>query len=583
MRTQFLVPGLAVLLLARTAVAAPPSPATPSADYALVNARIYTMQDWTPWAHGVAVAGDRIVYVGEPGSAGWKAAVGPRTRIYDLHGRLVLPGLTDAHTHPGEASLTSWHTILPWTMDPDEQLSYLRSWAATHPEPTLIYAEYYPTQMFGAAGPNKALIDKYLPDRPVIWEDFSDHSAALNSRALELMGIDRNTPDPEPGVSYFVRDADGNPNGWVKERAYTSRLEKLLAAIPHPPPDRVTPDDIARLLGSLSDMGVMALFDGGSSEDELAALAMLDRQARLPMYYEGSMVFEKLAELPAKITELRRWQHEHGTRHVRIRTLKLYLDGTNEIGTSALLEPFANDPSRTGEPRMSGQDLVRTMVLLNDEDLDLHIHMTGDRTFRHALDAVEAARRELGPRWRMQVTFTHCELIADEDFARVAPLGVYINWTPHWSGGYFQGQQQTLGMERYNNQYRFQPIISSGGRMTYGSDTTTLYEWARANPFLGMQIAHTRYDVNPAYQVYGYRKPASERLQLKDLVRGYTLTGAAQLRLDDRLGSIEAGKLANFVVLGQDLFAVPADEIHSVTPTAVVFEGKAIRGTLDAP
>jgi predicted amidohydrolase YtcJ len=162
----------------------------------------------------------------------------------------------------------------------------------------------------------------------------------------------------------------------------------------------------------------------------------------------------------------------------------------------------------------------------------------------------------------------------------VAPLGVMINWTPHWSGGYFQGPPETLGQARYDNLYRFQPIISSGGIVTFGSDTTSLYEWSRANPYLGMQIAHTRLDTDPRYALYGPKKPVSEQLQIRDLLTGYTRNGAIQLRLADRLGTIEAGKLASIVVLDQDLFVVPADQIQYTKPDAVMFVGRVVKGAL---
>ena len=550
------------------------------ADYAIVNARIDTQSDWAPWAHALAVSGDKIVYVGEPDGEAWKSVVGPKTRIFDLHGKLVLPGFIDSHTHPGLVMLSSWHTILPWSMDPHEQLSFLRDWAKAHPDRPVIDAEMYPTQMFGSAGPTRQLIDQYIPDRAVIWEDFSGHSVALNTRALQLMGIDKNTPDPEPGVSYFVRDKDGNPTGWAKEDPVSRYAPKMFKAVKWSPPLKVTADGLAKTLDFLTSKGVVAVFDARSEEGTLEAVAQLEHEHRLHLYYEGSVLLQTREELAAKLEEVARLQRRLGGKHVRVNTLKLFLDGTNELSTSSLLEPFSNDPAKRVDPRMSKDDLVATLVAMNERGVDLHIHMTGDRTFRTALDAVQEARRRLGEQWRIQVTFAHCELISDQDFARVAPLGVILNWTPHWSGGYFQGVLETLGPQRHANLYRFQPVISMGGTVTFGSDTTTMYEWSRADPFFGMQIAHTRFDVEPRYQAYGMKTPASEMLQLTDLVRGYTRNGAKQLRLSDKMGSIEPGKLANFMVLNQDLFEVAADKIHETAPTAVVFEGDVVKGSL---
>jgi predicted amidohydrolase YtcJ len=164
---------------------------------------------------------------------------------------------------------------------------------------------------------------------------------------------------------------------------------------------------------------------------------------------------------------------------------------------------------------------------------------------------------------------------------RVGDLGIIINWSPHWSGGYFGPvSAEWLGKERFNRMYQFNPIIDKGGIVNYGSDVVTQYEAHRADPFFGMQVAHTRID--PEFPM-GVREPISACLSLENLLKGYTINGAVQLRLADRIGSIEVGKLANIVLLSKDLFSVPKDKIRAVEPVAVVFEGKVIHGSLTLP
>jgi len=171
---------------------------------------------------------------------------------------------------------------------------------------------------------------------------------------------------------------------------------------------------------------------------------------------------------------------------------------------------------------------------------------------------------------------------------RVAELGVILNWTPHWSGGYFgAAAADHLGWERFSHMYQFNPVIESGGIVTYGSDVVTQYEAHRADPFFEMQIGHTRVDPDYPMQpgpgtVEGtqMREPESARLSLENLLRGYTLNGAMQLRLEDQLGSIAVGKTANLSVLDADLFDVPADTIKDIEPVAVMFEGRFVHGNL---
>jgi predicted amidohydrolase YtcJ len=269
-------------------------------------------------------------------------------------------------------------------------------------------------------------------------------------------------------------------------------------------------------------------------------------------------------------------------------TLKLFLDGTNEFGTGALLDPLNTNDEDHGLLRMSEDDLTTAMQKLDVEGLDLHIHVVGDRGFRTALNAAERARAERGHAWRIQVTLAHDELIDPSDMPRVGGLGVMLNWSPHWSGGMFGvAAAEHLGWERFNRMYQFNPVISSGGTVTYGSDVVTQYEAHRADPFFGMQVGHTR--VDPQYPmrpgpgtVEGtqIREPMSARLSLEELLHGYTLSGAVQLRLADQMGSIEVGKSANLVVLDADLFEVSADKIRNVEPVAVLFEGRLVHGTL---
>lgn len=547
----------------------------------LKNARIYTVDNAKPWASAVAIRGKKIVYVG--GWRGAKAYVGGTTRTYDLGGRMVIPGMLDSHTHPRDVALSTWHTTLPWVYDADVQLSFLKEWCEAHPDQKVVYAEYYPTEMFSADNlPTAAMIDAYVSDRAVIWEDSSDHACCVNSKALEWMGVTKDTPDPEPGVAYFQRDSAGNPTGYVTEWAWAYFTEQLFTNAGWAPPDTVTAATLKPFLRSLSLKGVVGVWDALGEVDTLKAVTSLDRQHKLNMIYEASVVYDSLAGLPTAIRTAKARQAKYGSPHVRVRTIKLFLDGTNEIGTSAVLEPFSNDVTGTdyGDLRMSEDDLTASMLLLNKANLDLHIHLVGDRAFRVACNAVERAQAKLGSAWRVRVTLTHCELIDPADMPRVAQLGIIINWSPHWTGGYFgPAAEEWLGVERFNRMYQFNPIIESGGIVNYGSDVVSQWEADRANPFFGMQAAHTRIDPDPNL-AWGLREPESAKLRLVDLVQGYTINGAIQLRRQASMGSIEVGKLADLSVLNTSLFDAADDQIKDVSPVAVVFEGRVVSGKL---
>ena len=269
------------------------------------------------------------------------------------------------------------------------------------------------------------------------------------------------------------------------------------------------------------------------------------------------------------IDEVHRLQARFGNDHIRVRTLKLFLDGTNELGNSAVLAPFVSRDGGGGDHgaiQMETEELAECLILLNENDLDLHVHMVGDRAFRVACDAVEAARAQLGAEWRMHVTFAHCELVDPADMDRPAELGIFINWTSHWSGGYFGEEARVhLGDERWNRMYDFTQIAESGAALTFSSDVVTNYELHRADPFVGMQTAATRVDteepLDPERFPASIRPSAGSTLGVDVLLRGYTIDAARQLRIADRAGSMTVGKLANLVVLTADPYQAASDAL----------------------
>ncbi len=174
----------------------------------------------------------------------------------------------------------------------------------------------------------------------------------------------------------------------------------------------------------------------------------------------------------------------------------------------------------------------------------------------------------------------HCEYINPADRLRPAELGIIVNWTPQWSGGYFgEAAREYLGDERFDDMYQFNPTIDSGAIVTFGSDIYSWSEEYRANPYFGMQTAMTRVDIDfPLESNNGVRLPESAKLSLEDLLKGYTINAAKQLRIDDVTGSIEVGKRANFNIYSENLFEIDPFEFKDVMPETVVFEGNVISG-----
>ena len=545
---------------------------------AITNARIFTGA--TPeWAEAAKIDDGTFTYVGN--AKGLQSHIEQGTRVFDLQGKAVLPGLIDAHTHPGYVASATEIVALPHTGTLDDVFAALDDHVKSDTGDDFIIGGYWNTALFDEKGPTKEALDAVVPDRPVMLYDWSGHSQWMNSKALEVLGITRDTPDPVPGLSFFYRDEDGNPTGWAKEFAVRQQMQALGLG------GQFNADKLLGFLTYLRSMGVTTLYDAGNSGmggGIYEAVAELDREGRLPIRYEGSYHVILPNQFDQALDTLKRWQADYGGGRLNINTLKIHFDGMSEIGTSGVMEPFIDSSNDNRGGIIMSEAALRDLILELEQDaINLHIHSMGDRSTHTILNAVDAANASLAVRRQIRITLCHLGLVQDDDFERFAELDVVASFTPQWHGGWIDGAQYTLGEERFNKMFRVQPLLDDGARVTYSSDIVSEMEWQthRANPFFGMDIGHNRIEPEwgPGAPV---RPPASERLDRKDLVIGYTRDAAYQLGLEDKLGSIEVGKTADLVVLGQNLFEIAALQIKSVLPRAVIMDGAVVSGSLEA-
>jgi predicted amidohydrolase YtcJ len=553
------------LLLATTASAA---------DLVLKNGRFYTLDTSQTWADSVAIDDGRIAYVGD--AVGLQDFINDETEQYDLMGRLVLPGLVDSHTHPGLVAQSVDYVDLPWTPDTKQDMfDVLVAYATEHPDKEFIVGGRWPSALFGEQGPNRHELDAVIPDRPVILTDTSGHALWLNTKALEALGIDRNTPDPIPGLSYLYRDADGEPTGWVKESGIDAQLKAAGIG------EQISADSLAGFLDYLVSQGVTLVFDAGNGDKGYRAAAQLEAEGRMPLRYEGSYRIDDDSQIDGAVQELKRLRSTYGGERVKFNTIKIMLDGVSEIRTSAVLEQFLGEENNLGKTLFKTLRLRDFILELHEEAIDLHLHTVGDRAVRTALDAVEAAHVKLGGAPDVRITLCHLEVIDDADFDRFNELNIFSNFSPQWHGGHIQGAQLTLGQERYDRMFRVQPLLDRNVTVTFSSDITNAGKWktGRASPFFGMQVGHTRKE--PEFGANStVRPPENERLSIENMIRGYTINGATQLGMEDDLGSIEVGKSADLVVLDRNIFETLPTQIRFARPTVVLMEGTVISGSL---
>lgn len=556
--------------------------ATPvdAADTVYTNGKIYTVNEDQPWAEAVAIKDGRFVYVGN--DAGVTQFIGPSTQKAELAGRLVIPGIVDGHAHPGYNGVERFGTTLPET-NPEDFLKAVQVYSESHPGEDMIRLCCWANNWYvsGKEGPHKEVLDAVVPNRPVWINATVWHSAWLNSKALEKIGVDNDTPDPRAGVAVYARDESGELTGWVKEGAAWQHFAEQF-----PVDVEVHQKSMVAFLDTLSEHGVTTVYDGGNfgyDDQVYSFLSQLDKNGQLPLRYEGTYQIFLPERRFGAVAEMRRLQKQYGSPRLQFNTIKLFMDGINENRTGAMLKAYSDNPDYVGNTMLSVEELRDFLIELHEEKFDLHIHIIGDMAARRVLDGVEAAQQQVGDSFYPRVTVAHIEFTDPADLERFAELGIIANFTPWWHGVDIDSVvAPAAGPERMSRTYIAKPLFDAGALVTFSSD-----DWDRPQmltPFLGMQVGHNR-QYPKEWLADGddgsaYRLPESEKLDLELMIRGYTINGAHQFRLEDDIGSIEVGKIADLVVLDDNLFDMDRYKIWKVKPSAVVMEGKLIHGSL---
>lgn len=501
----------------------------------------------------VAVTGDRITAVGRDEV---KDLAGPRTEVVDLAGRLLLPGFQDAHVHPLPAGLELTQCDLTGTRTSEATVAAVRAYADAHPEREWITGGGWSMEAFAGGTPTKELLDAVVPDRPVYLPNRDHHGAWVNSRALALAGITRDTPDPADGR--IDRDAKGEPSGTLQEGAM-----QLVGRLT---PATTPADRLAALLHAqrhLHALGITAWQDAlvgdflGMDDPSEAYLAAA-RDGLLTARVVGALWWdrERGAEQIPELLE-RRAASSHG--RFRATSVKLMLDGVAETGTAALLDPYLDKcgcaTANRGTSFLDAAQLPKYVTELDALGFQCHFHALGDRAVRDALDAIEAARAANGPS-DTRPHLAHLQVVHPADVPRFARLGAIANIQPLWAAHEPQMDELTipfLGPERAAWQYPFGALLRSGARLAAGSD----WPVSSPDPLQGIHVAVNR--VAPD----GGDTPVflpTERIGLAEALTAYT-AGSAQVNHLDDTGQVRVGALADLVVLDRDPFDGPTEAI----------------------
>ena len=548
------------------------------ADMIIRNAKIFTSDKDHPQAAALVVKDGKFAYVGD--EAGLAAYEG---EVRDLGGKFVMPAIIDSHVHV-TMPVGFEYADMGERLEPNgkqELLDMIASRIRENPGQER-YRFILEKKFLNGEEIVKEDLDAVCPDAELQIQEGEGHSIWVNSRILERDGITDDTPDPIPGLAIYVRK-DGHVTGNCIEGA--AEVPIILDGLMDLPDEKVDAA-LQRWIDFSVEYGVSCVFDAGLPggpqfhEKIYKRLKALDEQGKLPIYIDGSLVVNAERDAKEGLEEVKRFHREYDTEHLKVHTMKVFMDGTQKIHTAAMVTPYA-DIGTTGVTAFSAEGMCELLKDLNAAGLDLHLHSVGERASRTVLDGVEMARKELGDGYHVRVTCAHLEIQDDADLSRFAKLGVNANYTPHWHAGDIKESSGWLGAERAAKQFRCKTVWDTGALVAWSSDNITFEDFTTWNPYLGMEIGMTRkctdktrnYEYSRADEVF---PPADERMNIEEMLLGYTINGAKQLGIEDRKGSIEAGKDADFLVFDNDLTTAEKEGFSYIKPQDVYFGGKKV-------
>ena len=548
------------------AVAAPDA----SADIVFRNGPVYTVDGRRPWARAVAVKGKRIAFVGD--DAGVGSLIGPQTRVVDLAGKMLLPGFVEGHIHPlVGATLTRGSDLQLNTRE--DILAALNAYRDKVGKVDIIRGFGWRYFAFPSTGPRKEDLDAIWPDVPVILLAIDAHSAWVNSQALTLAGVTKDTKDPLPGFSYFERDpATGEPTGYLVEVPAIIHVNNAIEPFS---PDYVA-EGLAEWLPLASAAGITTVYDAGMQvipdAEGFAIYSHLERHGKLPFRVIGSYYHNNPDIDPVPV--IKALQRQFQSELVRASVLKLNIDGGDSQYTAALLAPYADAPRTSGDTLLP-PDLLTDIIRRADRDgINIHIHSYGDRATRLSLDAFEAAIKVNPPRDRRHA-LAHLILIDPEDVPRFGELGVIAQFSAQWTVPDQQWRDVTrarLGAARSDALYSMNSILHHGGLASFGTDWPAAGYYSTFRPLDAIEVATTRRELDqPQGQPL---PPIKEAITLADALKASTFGPAYQLGMERDIGSIEVGKLADLVVLENNLFEIAPDQIHKTKVAMTVMNGQ---------
>jgi predicted amidohydrolase YtcJ len=526
-------------------------------DIIFINGRVHTVDPSRPEAEAFAICGERISHVGT--TAQIRALAANRTRVIDLEGRRVVPGFNDAHVHFIDGADELVGVNLRPATDERDFARRLGEHASKLAAGKWILGGYWDHESWPSkALPTRQTIDSVTPNHPVFVQRLDGHMGLANSLAMKLAGITRDTASPDGGT--IVRDANGEPTGIFKDNA----MALVMKAVPPPSLDDVM-EKARAALKHAAEHGVTTVQDMTASATELAAYQALRERGELTARISSVQNHGIDGLVRAGI------KTGFGDDWIRIGGIKLFADGSMGSGTAAFFDPYTDDPSTTGLLLQSPEELQKAMIDADAAGFQLVVHAIGDRANAITIDAMEQVARVNGARDR-RPRIEHAQVVRDADKKRMARLGIIASIQPSHCIDDMRWAERRIGKNRCAIAYDFRSFVDAGVKVAFGTD----WYVEPLDPMLGLYAAVTRQfpDGTPAGGWF-----PEEKITMSQAVEFYTLGSAYAEHAEATKGSIAPGKLADIVVLSEDIFTIPSRQILQTRPVLTMVGGRIVFGS----
>ncbi len=557
------------LLLAGAGVEPQPVPGT--ASLVLTGGRVWTGDPARPWARAIAISPAGILAVGEDDEIGRLAA--PGARRIALAGRFVMPGINDAHVHFLRGSVRLTQLDLNGARSLDEIQQRLTRFAKENlsvpGNPWIQGYGWQYTVMPGGRLPTRQDLDAVVADRPVFLAAYDGHTGWANSAALRLAKVDAATKFP--GWGEIVHDASGAPTGVLKEQAQTL-VTAAIPALSHAEQRAA----LRRGLARAASLGITSIQNAHGTPEEVALFQEAATAGELSLRVGVAQTLRPPIP-PERIDAVRALADRTASGLVRVKAVKIVVDGVIEAHTAAMLAPYADEPRTLGLPAWTQEQLDQTVARVDRAGLQIYIHAIGDAGVRMALDAFEKARRTNGrPDSRFRVE--HLETIDPADVPRFAALGVLASMMPIHADPDTNGAwTAAIGPDRSARGFAWRLMEKAGARLVFSSDWPSTLT---VDPWRGLHCAvnRTTDDGRPA----GGWLP-EHAVSVESALRAYTSAGAYAEFEEATKGVLAPGMDADLVVLSADPFRVEPSRLHTLRAVLTVFDGRVVFETRESP